>query len=152
MIERLPLNEVHRWIGREFVSPWLVVDQQRIQAFADATGDDNWIHLDEDRAASVQGGTIAHGFLILTLLPGLSYKLYEVSGTEQVLNYGVEGVRFTAPVRSGTYIRLRLSLTEIQPKGQGTILRWQFIFDRQDRERPACVGQMMTYCLPTQIC
>jgi acyl dehydratase len=147
-VPQLPIGEIERWIGHEFATEWTPVTQERIQAFADLTGDDNWIHLDVARATPLHGGTIAHGFLVLTLLPYFGYSLFRLTGTQQVLNYGVDRVRFTAPVFSGSRIRLRLTLASVEARGDAKHMRWRFIFDREGQEKPGCVGEMLTLAFP----
>ncbi len=108
-------------IGEELgVSDWLTIDQARISAFADATNDHQWIHVDPERAAGGPfGSTIAHGYLTLSLVAGLSAGLFGESGFAAIINYGLEKVRFITPVRVGSRIRLRAKLVSIEPKGPG---------------------------------
>jgi acyl dehydratase len=147
-LPQIPVDRVEEWIGHEFATDWVAVGQPQIQAFADATGDDNWIHLDEARATPLHGGTIAHGFLVLTLLPHLGYGLFQMTGTRQILNYGVDSVRFTAPVLAGSRIRLRLTLVSVEPRGEAKLQRWRFVFDREGKDKPACVGEMLSLAFP----
>ncbi|MBM3558661.1 MAG: MaoC family dehydratase, partial [Alphaproteobacteria bacterium] len=97
-------------------SPWLTVDQAMIDAFADATGDHQWIHVDTARAArEMPGGvTIAHGFLVLSLFARLIGAVYRVDGVRQTINYGIDRLRFTAPVPAGSRIRLRLAVAAVE--------------------------------------
>jgi len=93
---------------------WLTVDQKRINRFADATGDHQWIHVDPERAASgPYGGTIAHGLLTLSLLPQFLHQLYRVDGVRMAINYGLNKVRFPAPVPVGSRLRARSRVAEV---------------------------------------
>ena len=107
------IDEAVEAVGQELgVSQWLAVDQERINAFADATGDHQWIHVDVERARteSPYGATIAHGFLTLSLIPALSKENYRVDNAKMGINYGLNRVRFLAPVPAGSRIRLRSEL------------------------------------------
>ena len=114
------------FVGRELgVSNWVVVDQARINAFAECTGDRQWIHVDEARARreSPFGGTIAHGYLTLSLLGGLAIEIGIVpSDASAGLNYGLDKVRFMAPVKAGARVRSRVTLVSVEHKGGGRIL------------------------------
>jgi acyl dehydratase len=107
------IDEAVEAVGQELgVSQWLAVDQERINAFADATGDHQWIHVDVERARteSPYGATIAHGFLTLSLIPALSKENYRIDNAKMGINYGLNRVRFLAPVPAGSRIRLRSEL------------------------------------------
>lgn len=109
-------------IGREFVSDWLTVDQPMIDAFAHTTGDLQYIHIDPVRAAQTPfGGTIAHGFLLLSLIPRLfdSMEGLTVPGQKMGVNYGCDKLRFTNPVRSGSRVRLRMATRTVEEKRAG---------------------------------
>jgi acyl dehydratase len=114
------------FVGRELgVSPWITVDQSRIDAFAICTGDDQWIHVDVERARreSPFGAPIAHGFLTLSLLAKVQLELGAVPpDASRAINSGVNNVRFKAPVRAGGRVRARVSLLLAEPKGAGRIL------------------------------
>ena len=103
-------------------SDWLTIDQQRIDGFAEVTEDRQWIHVDQARAAEEMGGTIAHGFLTLSLLPRLAERLLVITGCARILNVGVNKARFTAPVASGARIRLRTTLLSMEDLGPGQYL------------------------------
>jgi acyl dehydratase len=119
---------------------WIPIDQSRVNAFADATGDHQWIHVDEQRAATGPfGGTISHGFLTLSLLPVFIAALYRVDNVSMAINYGLDKVRFISPVRVGSNLRASTTIIEFVdvPGGvQGTI---KTTVEIQDVERPACV-------------
>jgi acyl dehydratase len=117
---------IGEFVGRELgVSNWVVVDQARINAFAECTGDSQWIHVDEERARreSPFGGTIAHGYLTLSLLAATAMEIGIVpSDASAGLNYGLDKVRFMTPVRAGARVRSRVTLVSAQSKGEGRIL------------------------------
>jgi len=123
-------------------SDWLVVDQDRIDKFADATGDHQWIHVDAERAADGPfGATIAHGFLTLSLLPPLLNQLYRVDNVTMAVNYGLEKVRFMTPVRVDSKIRLSakvLSVTSLEGAVQAT---FESTFEVEGSQKPAAVAQ-----------
>jgi acyl dehydratase len=125
-LDSYSLATIAQLVGRELgVSDWLTVDQARINQFAACTGDHQWIHVDGERARreSPFGSTIAHGYLILALLPQFQYAIGIVpSGVAQALNYGLNGVRFLVPVKTGARIRNRLELLAAEDKGDGRVL------------------------------
>jgi acyl dehydratase len=122
----LSLANVTEWIGRDLgASRWLTLDQAAIDKFAECTGDHQWIHIDIERATreSPFGGTIAHGYLTLSLIAPATFELLiEPSGVKQALNYGFDSVRFIAPVRSGSRVRDRIRIIAVEHKGRGRIL------------------------------
>ena len=130
-------------VGEELgVSDWVRIDQARIDAFADATGDHQWVHVDTERAAREMptGSTIAHGFLVLSLLAPLSYEILEVDNIAHELNYGLGKVRFTAMVPAGARIRLRQALVGAEKRDDGGIfLNLLGTMELEGSERPAAV-------------
>jgi acyl dehydratase len=129
-------------VGQELgVSGWLEIEQERIQLFADATGDQQWIHVDPIRAAAgPYGRTIAQGYLTLSLLSLLAGQAYEVKGLKMTVNYGLERVRFPAPVLVGSRIRDRLVLVSLTPSAAGTKALIRHTLELEGSERPACVA------------
>jgi acyl dehydratase len=126
MAEKMPLSDLVKHVGEEMgVSSWITLDQARISEFAHCTGDHQWIHVDAERAAreSPFGGTIAHGFLTLALIAPTAFELL-VARVEpkSVVNYGIEKVRFYAPVRSGKRVRNRIKLAAVDDRGNGRYL------------------------------
>jgi acyl dehydratase len=123
---RIPLAELARYVGAEIgVSSWILLDQNRINEFAHCTGDHQWIHLDAERAAREGpfGGTIAHGFLTLSLLAPTGFEvLLRCVTPKSVVNYGLDKVRFVAPVRSGKRVRNHIRISEVEDKGGGRYL------------------------------
>ena len=135
------LDEIRATIGRESgVSSWIEIDQARIDAFADATEDRQFIHIDPAMAAQTPfGGTIAHGFLTLSLLSRMGAEAMLLPDTlKMAINYGVEQVRFLAPVRSGKRIRGHFTLDSVEEKGPGRVLmRHRVSVEIEDEEKPA---------------
>lgn len=136
------------FVGHEFgMSPWLTVDQGTIDRFAESTGDDQWIHTDRERAAkeSPYGTTIAHGFLVLSLLARLQFSAGVVPpDAVQALNFGLNRVRFVAPVRSGDRIRNRLELVSVEPKGEARLLLTTHnTIEVDGKDKPAMVADLL---------
>jgi acyl dehydratase len=123
--------------------PWLEVDQSRVDLFADATGDHQWIHVDPDRAAQGPfGGTIAHGYLTLSLLPVLMKDLYSVDGVRMGINYGLNKVRFPAPVRVGSKVRLTAEIASVEEIGGGGVqLVLRSTVEADGLDKPVCVAE-----------
>ena len=131
-------------IGQETcLSDWLLVDQERVNKFAEATGDFQWIHVDVERAQREIGGTIAHGFLTLSLIPALSSSKLTVRGVSRAVNYGSDKVRFTGMVKVGKRVRLRQKLLAVEPRGGGLQLRNECTVEIEGEERPALVAEIL---------
>ncbi|HEX7956585.1 MAG TPA: MaoC family dehydratase [Pyrinomonadaceae bacterium] len=131
------------FVGREVaVSSWLEVPQARIEAFAEATEDRQWIHTDPERAAreSPFKQTIAHGFLTLSLLSELMKLAVSVGGLRMAINYGLDRVRFVSPVPSGARIRGRFKLAALEEIRGGAQAAWEVTVEREGSERPCCVA------------
>ena len=139
------LAELTACTGQEvIVSDWHTVTQQHIDQFADATGDHQWIHVDAERAkAGPYGTTIAHGYLTLSLLAGLSGRSLSVKDVRMSINYGLNKVRFTSPVPVGSRVRLRMKLLETTPVEGGLQLAWQSTIEREGADKPACVAETL---------
>ncbi|MDP9045884.1 MAG: MaoC family dehydratase [Pseudomonadota bacterium] len=137
------LSELQELVGQMIgVSDWITVDQQRINLFADATGDHQWIHLDAERAAQGPfGSTIAHGFLTLALLPEMSASALVVEDTRMGVNYGLGRVRFPAPVPSGSRVRGHFKLTAYDPLEGGAQLTMEVTMEREGTNKPVCVAE-----------
>ena len=143
----IKLRELESRIGEEVgVSPWVEVSQQRIDQFAEATGDFQWIHVDPKRAKdSPFGTTIAHGFLTLSMLPKLSESTFEFSDRKMGVNYGLNKVRFTAPVPAGARIRGRFVLAKYEKiDGNGVQTTWSVTMEREGGEKPVCVAEAIS--------
>jgi acyl dehydratase len=129
-------------VGQEVgVSDWLEITQERVNQFADATSDHQWIHIDVERATREIGGPIAHGYLTLSLIPFLSAGLLPVRGITRGINYGSDKVRFTGMVRVCKRIRLRQRLIGVEPKAGGVQIRSLCTIEIEGEERPACVAE-----------
>ncbi|GAA4860511.1 MULTISPECIES: MaoC family dehydratase [Actinomycetospora] len=134
-------------LGRELgPGEWLEIGQDRIDGFADVTGDHQWIHVDPERAAGGPfGATVAHGFLTLSLVPLLLDGLRRVEGTRMGLNYGLERVRFPSAVRSGTRVRARSTLVDATDVGEGGLqLVTRVTIEVEGSAKPACVADLVT--------
>lgn len=126
-------------------SEWLEVDQKRIDLFADATGDHQWIHVDPQRAADGPfGSTIAHGYLTLSLLPSLVPQIMRVEGMRMGINYGVNKVRFPAPVPVGSRLRATALITEVVEAGGGVQVSATVTVEREGAEKPVCVAESVS--------
>jgi acyl dehydratase len=139
------IAELEPLVGQEIgTSEWITVTQERIQLFADATNDHQWIHLDVERARSGPfGTTIAHGFFTLSLLPEMSASAFEVRGTRMGVNYGLNKVRFPAPVPSGSRLRGRFKLVSYEPLEGGAQLTVQVTMEREGSDKPVCVAESL---------
>jgi len=138
------------------VGPWLTIDQERIDRFAAATGDIQWIHTDPERARreSPYGTTVAHGFLTLSLLPFLTESNHpdffqqNYPGMRLRVNYGLDRVRFPAPVPAGARIRARTMLKGAEPAGEAVQIRYLITVDLEGSDRPACVAEQLVRVYP----
>lgn len=145
------LNDLAACVGQEVaVSDWLTISQAQIDLFAQATGDHQWIHVDPDRAkAGPFGGTIAHGFLTLSLLPQFFASALRVTETRMGVNYGLNKVRFMSPVLVGSRLRARLILVTCEPiDQQGRQMTWDVTIEREGAAKPVCVAQSVTRSYP----
>lgn len=125
------------------ISDWLTVDQKMIDDFGNATGDRQWIHMDVERALrEMPGGrTIAHGYLILSLIPRLLNSVYEVRSKKRGINYGLNRVRFIAQVPEGSRVRLRVALEKAEPLDGGYRFEFRNTFELEGSEKPAAVTE-----------
>ena len=141
------IEEAVEAVGQELgVSQWLAVDQERINAFADATGDHQWIHVDVERAQteSPYGETIAHGFLTLSLIPALSKENYRIDNAKMGINYGLNRVRFLAPVPARSRIRLRSELVNAAKVDDTTVdLTVRQTVELDGSDKPAAVAEVI---------
>jgi acyl dehydratase len=145
------LEALATWVGCEVaVSDWLLIDQERIQLFADATGDHQWIHTDPERARreSPYKATIAHGYLTLSLLPIIFSSSVRIDGIAMAVNYGLDKVRLPSPVLAGQSIRARLTLDKLEPVPGGVQAHWSATVEVEQGEKPACVAQMLVRYYP----
>jgi acyl dehydratase len=141
----LTLAELEQSGERELgTSSWHTIDQERIERFAEATGDHQWIHVDPERAADGPfGTTVAHGYLTLALLPMLLSEVISVSDAPMGVNYGTEKIRFTAPVPSGSRVRLHAKLVRAERKGPGVVYTVGVQIEVEAQEKPALVGEVV---------
>lgn len=141
------IDEAQAVVGAELgVSGWLTVDQARIDAFAAATGDHQWIHTDRRRAEdeSPYGTTIAHGMLTLSLIPALSKQCFVVDDAKMGVNYGLNKVRFVAPVPAGSRVRVRSKLLDVTSVNDSTVhLTIQHTVEVDGSDKPAAVAEMI---------
>lgn len=137
------LEQLEAELGRHVgYSDWMEITQDRIDAFANATGDHQWIHVDPVRAAQgPYGATIAHGYLTLSLLPVLGAEVMEIRGFRMMINYGVDKVRFPAPVPVGSRIRAGIELTSLQRRASGVQLGSLVTVEVEGSDRPAVVAE-----------
>jgi acyl dehydratase len=141
------LAELAALVGQDVAdSDWITVTQQQVNLFAEATGDHQWIHVDVERAkAGPFGATIAHGFLTLSLIPKFFETAIEVLDTRMGVNYGLNRVRFTAPVPVGSRLRAHLKLLDCQPLPEnGYQMTWAITVEREGGDKPVCIAESLT--------
>jgi acyl dehydratase len=128
------------------VSDWVLIDQDRINKFADATGDHQWIHVDVERAKKEMPGgkTIAHGYLTLSLIPMLAAQIMSISGVSRGINYGSNKVRFTNMVPVGSRVRAKQKLLAAEPKAGGLQLTNEMTIEIEGQDRPACIAETIS--------
>jgi acyl dehydratase len=138
-------DELMRAVGAELgSSDWLTITQERVDTFAEATGDHQWIHVDRERAASGPfGGTIAHGYLTVSLLPVLSHQIFKVEA-KMGINYGLNKLRFPAPVRVGSSVRATSTLQEVTDVGEAVQLVVKTVVHVDGSEKPAAVAESVS--------
>ncbi|MES2103639.1 MAG: MaoC family dehydratase [Pseudomonadota bacterium] len=147
MREIQDLAELKSLVGQQVaVSDWVEVTQERINMFAEATGDMQWIHIDVERSKreSPFGGPIAHGFLTLSLLPMLMANAIHLSDVKMGVNYGLNKVRFTAPVPAGSRVRAHLKLLNVEDITGGAQMTWEVTIEREGQDKPACVAESIS--------
>ena len=147
----IKLSEISQHIGQETgVSEWVLIDQDRVNKFADATGDHQWIHIDVERARRElpTKGTIAHGYLTLSLIPFLASKISRIDGVSRGINYGSNKVRFTNMVPVGSRVRARSKIIAAEPKGPGMQITNEVTIEIEGQERPACVAETISVVYP----
>ena len=145
------IAELAQLTGQEVaVSDWTTITQQQINLFADATGDHQWIHTDPVKAAAGPfGATIAHGFLTLSLIPKFFDQAFTIVGTRMGVNYGLNKVRFTAPVPVGSRLRARMKLIASEPiDNDGMQMIWEVLIEREGAAKPVCVAESMVRHYP----
>jgi acyl dehydratase len=145
MSAELTLAELEGAAGLELApSDWVTIEQRAIEQFADATGDHQWIHVDPEKAAQGPfGTTVAHGYLSLSLLPGLLETMLRVTDAKMGINYGIEKVRFTAPVPSGSRVRLKAKINSAERRGEGVLYHVGAEVEIEGADKPAMVGEVV---------
>ena len=144
-MDAIELKDLPSIVGQEVgVSDWLEITQERVNEFAKATGDFQWIHVDVERANREMGGPIAHGYLTLSLIPHLGEGMLPVKGVTRGINYGSDKVRFTNMVRVGKRVRLRQKLLSVEPKAGGVQIKNQCTIEIEGEDRPACVAETIS--------
>lgn len=141
------LQELKNYIGQELgASDWLVITQERINAFAQATSDQQWIHTDTERALAElpEGKTIAHGFLTLSLAPIFKEQIYKLEGVRMAINYGLNKVRFTAPVLVENKLRMRIKLLQVKDVADGCIVITLCTFEVEGQAQPVCLAETVS--------
>lgn len=139
-------DELQKAAGEQLgITDWTVIDQEQVNTFADATHDHQWIHVDTVKAADGPfGTTIAHGFLSLSLVPHLTAQLYRVDGVRMGINYGLDKVRFPAPVPVGSKVRASAELVEVSEVSGGVQMKVRTTLETETSDKPACVAEMLT--------
>jgi len=143
------LDELSAAIGEEMgPSPWVPITQKQVDEFADATGDHQWIHVDRARAAAGPfGGTIAHGYLTLALIPLLASELFHLDLHHPKLNYGINKVRFPHVVPVGSNVRATATIADVEDVAAGKLMVTRYVIEIEDAEKPACVAETVVLLL-----
>jgi len=145
------IAELTAYVGREVaVSDWLLITQQQVNLFAEATGDHQWIHVDPEKAAKGPfGGPIAHGFLTLSLIPKFFESSFDIAQSRMGVNYGLNKVRFTSPVPVGSRLRARMKLlASEQIANDGVQMTWEVTVEREGTDKPVCVAESLVRRYP----
>lgn len=140
------LSELQSYIGKELgLTEWMTMEQDRINQFAEATEDRQWIHIDQEKSAnfSPYKETVAHGFLVLSLASKISYDAFSIKNIAMGVNYGLDKVRFPNATKSGASLRGRVSLLECDPIPGGVKYKMKIVFELKGEEKPACVAEFI---------
>ena len=144
-MKEVDFKDVGTLVGQEIgVSDWVEITQERVNQFAEATGDHQWIHVDVERANREIGGPIAHGYLTLSLIPFLSAGLLPIKDVTRGINYGSDKVRFTNMVKVGKRVRLRQKLIGAEPKAGGMQIKNECTIEIEGEAKPACIAETMS--------
>ena len=151
MITLETVEDLKTYIGKTTgQSPWIKINQERINEFAKATEDYQWIHVNEEKAQKgIFGSTIAHGFLTLSLAPWMSYNTYEVKNIAHSVNYGLDKVRFLSPVKAGSNLRGTFKLLEVSPSKAGYKIKNELTIEIEGEDKPACVAETLGIIYPS---
>ena len=151
MTIEVPVADLPSWVGKE-IGPgeWHEITQERVDQFAEATGDHQWIHVDPERAAAGPfGGTIAHGYLTLSLVPMLNWELWTYTGIAMGVNYGSDKVRFLTPVRVGSRVRMRGKVLSVDQRPDGSLLvKNEVTIEVEGSEKPALIAHTLSLAVP----
>ena len=145
------VDDLRQAIGQQIgTSDWLLITQDRVDAFAEATGDDQWIHVDEERARRETpfGGTIAHGFLTLSLMSAMLRQAVAVTALRMTINYGLNRVRFVSPVPVGARVRAQITLGEVSSTSDGAQATWLVTVEREGGDKPCLVAEWLVRYYP----
>lgn len=150
-MQKVAYQDLSGLAGREIgLSEWVLLDQAKVNQFADATGDHQWIHVDVERAKREMPstGTIVHGYFTLSLIPKFMFELLEITGASQIINYGANKVRFTNMVPTGSRVRGRLKVLSAAPKGKGVMMTAEMTIEIEGQTQPACIAEVIMLALP----
>jgi acyl dehydratase len=154
-VPEFTLSEIPRFVGQELgVSSWITVDQSRIDQFAECSGDRQWIHVDVERAKreSPYRAPIAHGYLTLSLVAPLQMEIGAVpTDAAAAFNYGLDKVRFLAPVKAGARVRLRVALIDVERKGGGVVLKTSNTLEIEGSDKPALIAESLALIMPRKV-
>jgi len=143
------LADMEAYVGKELgLTEWMRMTQEKIDTFAVATEDDQWIHTDPDRASenSPYRKTIAHGFLVLSLATKFCYECFSIDDVKMGVNYGLDKVRFPRPTPSGSLVRGRISLMSFEPKSRGARFKLKVTIELEGQRRAACIAEFISVC------
>lgn len=143
----LPATALKGMVGQQIgTSPWVTIEQERIDKFAEATGDHQWIHVDPERAKDGPfGSTIAHGYLTLSLIPALAWEVYTIEGARLSVNYGLNKLRFISPVKVGSRVRAHLSVASVEDvAGDALQVATTVTIELEGAQKPAAVAETLT--------
>ena len=144
-MKQVAFSDLASLVGQEIgVSDWTQITQERVNQFAEATGDHQWIHVDVERATREIGGPIAHGYLTLSLIPFLSQGMMPVKGVTRGINYGSDKVRFTNMVRVGKRVRMRQKLLAVEAKSGGLQMKNECTIEIEGEAKPACIAETIS--------
>jgi acyl dehydratase len=153
-VPQFTLSNAAQFVGQELgVSSWLTVNQSRINQFAECSGDRQWIHIDVERAKreSPYHAPIAHGYLTLALVAPLQMEIGAVpTDAAAAVNYGLDKVRFLAPVKAGARVRLRVALTEVEQKGSGVVMKTRNTREIEGSDKPALIAESLALITPAK--
>jgi acyl dehydratase len=143
------VHEVDKLVGQVVgKSDWFAIDQARVNGFADATNDHQWIHVDVDRAARERNGTIAHGYLVLSLIPHLLDQVISISDTKMVFNYGIDRVRFLDETKVADDIRLGVKVSQVTAKEKGSLIGYECTVEGRSTGKILCVAHLLGLHVP----